>query len=92
MQCPTSINLGAPDLSEDSSGHRGYMHGITCPTPGHHQEAAQCCRLMVSISPGVGAQDRMCEVKGGRGLYSILVDIRPPDIPIFLLVNSEVSE
>ena len=43
-------------------------HGGNAPHPKHnyanmtaagqHQGAASCCRLMVSISPGVGEQDR----------------------------------
>ena len=53
-------------------------------TPGHHQEAAQGCRVMFIISPGVGARRIGCVRRAGRGLYSILVDIRPPDIILFL--------
>ena len=61
-------------------------HGEITPRPKHnyvnrtaagqHQEAAQ---------------DRICEAKDGQGLCSILLDIRPPDILIFILVNGEVS-
>ena len=59
------------------SGHGGMIpqkkHNYANITAaGHHQEATRDCRYMVIMPPGVGVQDRIGEVKGGRGLRKML--------------------
>ena len=64
----TSINLDAPDLSEDSSGCRGLHAWRHLP---HARTASGSCAGLQAYGQhlaGRGVQDRVCEAKDGQGI------------------------